>query len=51
VEEFDASSEEVATMTAGLRARRGAGDALWDRALRGHNPSERAAALVYTLDV
>ena len=51
VEEFDASSEEVVTMTAGLQARRGAADAFWDRALRGHNAAERTAALVYTLDV
>ncbi|MEW6705082.1 MAG: hypothetical protein AB1430_09565 [Pseudomonadota bacterium] len=51
VEEFDASSEEVATMTAGLKGRQSAADPFWDRALRGHNPAERAAALVYTLDV
>ncbi len=51
VEEFDASSEEVVTMTAGLKAQRGATESFWDRALRGHNPTERAAALVYTLDV
>jgi len=51
VEEFDASSEEVVTMTTGLKSQRGAAEALWDRALRGHNPAERAAALVYTLDV
>lgn len=51
VEEFDASSEEVVTMTAGLQPRRSAAEPAWDRALRGHNPAERAAALVYTLDV
>lgn len=51
VEEFDASSEEVAVMVAGLRPQAGATDASWDRALRGHSAAERAAARVYALDV
>jgi len=51
VAEFDASSEEVAVMTAGLQPQRGAAEALWDRPLRGHSRAERAAALVFTLDV
>ncbi|MED5622276.1 hypothetical protein [Ideonella sp. BN130291] len=49
--EFDASSEEVVVMTAGLQPQRGAIAAQWDKPLRGHSASERAAALVYTLDV
>lgn len=51
IEEFDAGSEEVAVMTAGLRAQEGAGDAQWDRALAGHSPRERAEARVFVLDV
>jgi hypothetical protein len=51
VEEFDAGSEEVAVMTAGLRAQPGAGEPRWDRALAGHSAQERAEARVYVLDV
>ncbi len=51
VSEFDASSEEVATMTTGLQPLAGATDPRWDRALQGHSPTERAAAQVYALDV
>jgi hypothetical protein len=51
VAEFDAGSEEVAVMTAGLSPLRSAGAAVWDAALHGHSASERAAADVYTLDV
>ena len=51
VSEFDASSEEVAVMTTGLRPERSAQGAFWDRALKGHSSEERAAADVYTLDV
>jgi hypothetical protein len=51
IEEFDAGSEEVAVMATGLQPRRGAAEGQWDRALRGHSASERAAALVYLLDV
>jgi hypothetical protein len=49
--EFDASSEEVVVMTAGLQPQRGATDTRWDKPLRGHSSAERAAARVYTLDV
>lgn len=51
VAEFDASSEEVAVMTAGLTPARGATGAAWNRALAGHNEQERREAEVYTLDV
>jgi len=51
VAEFDAGVEEVATMTSGLVAAKGAGGPEWDRALAGHSAAERGAALVYTLDV
>jgi hypothetical protein len=51
VEEFDAGSEEVAVMTAGLPGQPGAGDPQWDRALAGHGARERAEARVYVLDV
>lgn len=51
VAEFDASTEEVASMTSGLTAARGAEAAEWDRALEGHTRAERAAARVYTLAV
>jgi len=47
--EFDAGTEEVATMTQGLVPVHGALGAEWDRALDGHNADERAAAEVYTL--
>lgn len=49
--EFDASSEEVAVMTAGLQPQRSGLEPVWAHALAGHNPDERAAAEVYTLDV
>lgn len=49
--EFDAGTEEVATMTRGLSAVRGAAGPEWDRALEGHSAAEREAAEVYTLDV
>jgi hypothetical protein len=49
--EFDAGTEEVATMVKGLQPVIGAGGAEWDKALEGHNAAERAAARVYTLDV
>ncbi len=51
VAEFDASAEEVAVMTKGLVAAKGASGAEWDRALDGHSADERAAAKVYTLDI
>ena len=51
VAEFDAATEEVAQMTAGLVPAKGAHGAEWDRALEGHSAAERRAAEVYTLDV
>lgn len=49
--DFDASSEEVAVMTAGLSPARNADTPAWDAALRSHSKAERSAADVYTLDV
>ncbi|MFO1340635.1 MAG: hypothetical protein U1F53_20845 [Burkholderiaceae bacterium] len=49
--EFDAGSEEVAVMTQRLSPSGGADAPEWDRALEGHSAAERAAAVVYTLDV
>ena len=49
--EFDAGSEEVAVMAQRLKPGNGADAPEWDRALEGHNPAERAAAVVYTLDI
>jgi len=51
VAEFDASTEEVTLMTQGLVPALGADGPEWDRALAGHNATERRAARVYTLDV
>ena len=51
VAEFDASSEEVAVMTAGLTPVKGATGTAWALALAGHNEQERREAEVYTLDV
>ncbi|HJV69779.1 hypothetical protein [Ideonella sp.] len=51
VGEFDAGSEEVAVMTQHLKPAAGADAPAWDNALEGHSPAERAAAVVYTLDV
>ncbi len=48
---FDAGAEEVALMTRGLRPVLGATGPEWDRALAGHNASERANAEIFTLDV
>jgi hypothetical protein len=49
--EFDAATEEVAQLTAGLAPGKGADGPEWDRALEGHSASERRAADVYTLGV
>jgi hypothetical protein len=49
--DFDASSEEVAVMTQGLSAARGADAPDWDKALAGHNGAERRAAEIFTLDI
>jgi hypothetical protein len=49
--EFDAASEEVAVMLAGLEPVHDGSEPAWDAALRGHNPGERVRAQVYELDV
>ena len=51
VAEFDAGTEEVVQMTAGLVPAKCAGASDWDRALEGHSAAERSAADVYTLAV
>lgn len=51
VAEFDAGTEEIAQMTAGLVPSRGASGPEWDQALEGHSAAERSAADVYTLAV
>lgn len=51
VAEFDAGTEEIAVMTAGLAPTRSAATPDWDRALRGSTPTARAEAEVYELDV
>jgi hypothetical protein len=38
-------------MSAGLVPVRGATGSAWERALDGHSAEERAAALVYTLEI
>jgi hypothetical protein len=50
VAEFD-PTEEVSVMTQGLVPQQGAEGSEWDPVLGGHSRAERAAALVYTLDV
>jgi hypothetical protein len=49
--DFDAGTEEVATMIKGLTPAAGGAAAEWDRALEGHSAAERAAARIYTLDI
>jgi hypothetical protein len=51
VAEFDAGTEEVASMTQGLASEQGAGGPEWDRALSSHSAEERAGAEVFTLAV
>ena len=51
VEEFDASSSEVAVMTHGLTPEHVADSPQWRSALAGHSARERQQAEVYTLDV
>lgn len=51
VAEFDAGTEEVAQMTAGLVSTHDAAGADWDHALEGHSLAERQAAEVYRLAV
>lgn len=49
VAEFDAAVDDVSSMTRHLVPKTGALGAEWDQALQGHNATERAAAMVYTL--
>lgn len=49
--DIDASSEEVAVMTRGLVPEHLGNQAPWLEALSSHNPDERAAAQIYTLEV
>ena len=51
VAEFDASTEEVALMTQGLKPVKCAHLPEWDQALASHTLEERRAADVYTLDI
>lgn len=51
VDEFDAGVPEVLQMIQGIVPTKGAVDAVWDTALRGHSMTERSAAEVYTLTV
>lgn len=51
VTDFDASSEEVAVMLAGLTPEAIGDSPEWQTPLRGHSAAERRAAQVYTLDV
>ncbi|MDB5850282.1 MAG: hypothetical protein JWP29_4034 [Rhodoferax sp.] len=49
--DIDASSEEVAVMTRGLTPEHLGNQATWLQALSSHNPEERAAAQIYTLEL
>jgi hypothetical protein len=51
IAEFDAATQEVAQLTAGVVPARGADGPEWDRALEGHSAAERRAADVYTLPI
>jgi len=51
VAEFDASTEETASMTTGLIATKDAVGSEWDIALAGHSAEERQEAHVYTLNI
>ena len=51
VGEFDAGTEEVARLTAGLAPVRGDTGPEWDRVLEGHSVAERSAAEVHALNV
>lgn len=50
VGDFDASSWEVADMTAGHVPAEGADPAEWGHALEGHSAAQLRGARVYTLD-
>lgn len=47
--ECDAATNEISTLTAGLRPKVGALEPEWDGALQGYNLLERAGAEVFTL--
>ena len=49
--EIDAGTEEVTLMIKGLSPVVGASGTHWEKALQGHTVAERAAAMVYTLDL
>lgn len=51
VQEFDAGAGEVADLIHGLSPTIGAGGPEWDRALSSHSAAERAAAVVYRLEL
>jgi single-stranded DNA-specific DHH superfamily exonuclease len=51
VAEFDASTEETASMTCGQVSTQGATGPDWAQALAGHSLAERAAAEVYVLNI
>ncbi len=51
IAEFDASTEETASMVNGAVSIKGADRPEWDRALAGHSAAERVAAAVYELEV
>ena len=51
IAEFDASTEEVSSLTGGVTPVRGALGAEWDKALAGHSRADRAAAEVFELPV
>jgi hypothetical protein len=51
ITEFDAATQEVSQLTAGIVPQRGADGPEWDRALEGHSAAERRAADVYILPI
>lgn len=51
IAEFDASTEETASMTSGITPTKGASGPEWDKALGGHSAADRATAEVYELTV
>lgn len=51
VTEFDAAVEEVTCMIKGLVPQPGALGTEWNLPLQSHNVAERAAAMIYTLEI
>ncbi len=49
VAQFDAASSEVLSLIGGLSATHDASQPVWDQALAGHSPLERAGADIYDL--